>query len=310
MNWLSARVLVGVACVVMGASACSEPPAPKERRSSTTSTLEKPKPSIRTAASKETAKKYGITEWRMFRGKQDLFMTGYDEDGQAVKGISIAFNESDEDGEAQLVTRVHDGSKFTAARSFATQNLTADQLPAGSADFLQQILGDLGGLGDIFQGGGLEAAGIDLPDNAAACGADLTAILDQAIQCTQDAGQAKAAQAACIAAAKVAAQSAADCANVGEVDTTGAELGGIDLSQLGDLGGIDLSQLGGAGGGIDIGQILGQLGGAAGGDGGNPFEGLGGLDLQNPFGGGLGELFGNAQNGDVSFENFGGLFGF
>lgn len=312
------RILLLGAFVLAGTSAACGAPEPiaKEKRGTSQSTLSKPKASIRTAASQDTTDKYGITEWRMFRGKKDLFMTGYDADGEAVKGVSLAIGKSADDGEAEITTRVHDGSKFTAARNLTTQNLTATDLPAGTADFLKQVLGDLGGLDQLFNGGGLDAAGVQLPAGAEGCGADITAILNQALSCTSDAGQAKAAQAACVAAAKKAAESATACQNVGTVDATNADnagdaAGGIDLSQLGlpDLGALGGGAGGAGGAGIDLSKILPA-------DLQNPFanagagDAAGGLDLKNPFGGGLSDLFGNAQNGDVGFEEFGGLFGF
>ena len=49
------------------------------------------------AASAETTAKYGITHWKIFRGKQSMVMTGYDAKGTAVKGVTVGFCKEGED---------------------------------------------------------------------------------------------------------------------------------------------------------------------------------------------------------------------
>ena len=125
------------AFILVGASACAAPEvATKERRGSSQSTLGKPKASIRTAASQETTDKYGITEWKMFRGKKDLFMTGYDADGAAVKGVSLAFGTSADDG----VVLIPRQSVYPVTESDRRQLLTGNGDPATDTTFQGPVL--------------------------------------------------------------------------------------------------------------------------------------------------------------------------
>ncbi|MBX3231431.1 MAG: hypothetical protein KIT84_10835 [Labilithrix sp.] len=273
-------VLAGLTTVVVAAAAtgCSAPELEKkERRSSTTSALGKPKPTLKTAASKETTAQYGITEWRMFRGKKDLFMTGYDDSGKAVKGVSLSFEKAEDSDDAELVTHINDGSGITAARNLATQSLASDAIPADSADFIQQVAGDLGNISGLL-GGELPEIG----EEVVACGANLAAVCQLALQCCAGLWWGKPGDVdSCWAAAKAAVGSAAQCAQAA-VDIAG----GIDLSHY---------KLPKGTGHIDIGAILG-------GHVENPFSGAGVAALANPFGA-TRDLVVDAETGDVDFDN-------
>lgn len=275
-TWKACTVGLVVIGIGASASACAPPEAPaKERRSSTTSALGKPKPAMKTAASKETTKKYGITEWRMFRGKQDLYMTGYDAKGKAVRGVSLAFKESEENGEAELVTNINDGSKASVARNLTTEQLTADAIPASSAEFLELLTGDLGAITEV-----LAAAGIDIPESAVACGMSLATVCQLALQCCAavQGGAVAASIETCLAAAQAAVTAGTEC------KAAGAEIAqGIDLSQVGLPTGVA---------GVNVGAIANVA---------NPFAGKGRANLANVFKA-TDDLACSSANGDVDYQ--------
>lgn len=174
---------LGLASIVtMGSVAgCAAPDMPTEGRGSTSSSLAKPKPTMKVAASKETTAKYGITEWRMFKGKSGVVLTGYDKHGKAVKGVTTGFADSKDTGKPEVVTHINDGSHATLKRSLADDDSASDaDIPEESVEFAKQVAGDLGGLQQTLTS---KATLASIPEAVASCGQTLANLCAYAIQC-------------------------------------------------------------------------------------------------------------------------------
>jgi hypothetical protein len=174
---------LGLASVVtMGSVAgCAAPDMPVEGHGSTTSSLAKPRPTLKAVASKETTAKYGITEWRMYKGKSGVVLTGYDAHGKAVKGVTTGFADSKDTGKPEVVTHINDGSHATLKRSLVAEDSAADaNVPAESVEFAKQVAGDLGGLQQTLTS---QATLASIPEAVATCGQTLANLCAAAIQC-------------------------------------------------------------------------------------------------------------------------------
>lgn len=230
--------------VMFGATAlggCAEVTS-AEKRGSTQSKLLAPQAAIRSAASSETKARYGIVEWRIVRGKKDMFMTGYDENGKAVKGISFGFA-GGTNGEALLHTKLNDGTKFAAVHGFSTQKTVANKsLAKGEGDFVRTVLEDTTRINAIFK-----AKQAVAPTASAACGADLSEVVQRTLQCMGGKARSKAEQAACVAAAKKAAASGATCKGQGTTSSGGGAAAAAGSAAGGAAGGNAAAESAGAG---------------------------------------------------------------
>lgn len=204
MRWVLASTLTAM----IANTGCAAEAAPTERKGSTTSRLGAPKASLETPASAETTSKFGIVEWKIFRSNKDLFMTGYDAKGKAVKGLTAGFGKAADDSEPVVHTKINDGSSFTAVHGLSTNKTLANRSQSeDETAFMKAAFVDASKTNLGFRANRTAGA-----PAASACGADLSAILAQSLSCTQGKATSKAAQAACIAAAKAAATSSASCA--------------------------------------------------------------------------------------------------
>lgn len=204
MRW----VLTSAVTAMIALSGCAAPEAPIEKRGSSTSRLGAPKASLETPASAETTEQFGIVQWKIFKGKKDLFMTGYDAKGKAVKGLTAGFGTSADESESVVHTKINDGSSFTAVHGLTTNKTLANRAQSDDETaFMKAAFVDASKTNLAFR------ANVAGEDTSSACGADLSAILAQSLSCTQ--GKSKAAQAACIAAAKKAAASSGSCQGSG-----------------------------------------------------------------------------------------------
>ena len=342
---LSTKFILLATLTVAAASsaACTaQQPLPEEKGVSKAKLLA-PRPMMKATASPASRAALGVHEWRIYRGRNDVVLTGYDEDGEPVKGVSVGFHASDTD-EATLRTRVLDGNMFAARHEYARgRTLMSAQIPAATSSFLRQALSDIAVLQKVVARTARDGAAS--PRNfgtSPQCGADMMAIVSNALQCIQNNGGS--ANANAIAQCVLAAQSAADvgtaCQATGTTPfdpTQGADpwgAGGMDpMGQAGSCGDpADPYGQGGAGmpcGGADPSDPYGQGGDPYGqdpygqggdpyGQGGNPDDGWGGNGTPNgdwcsdPFGdgaacpscgGGMGDdIYANPMNGDVGYE--------
>lgn len=212
-RWLLASLVAAVVAIT-GCGTSGE----TEGKGSSTQKILTPVASIQTPASKETRAAFGIVEWKIFRSKSDLHMTGYDANGKAVKGITTGFAKSANGGDTELRTKINDGSKFKALHNFRakTNKATSKTLATDSAAFVNAAMTDAGKIHTLFKAKAKTAA--KAPTAAATsaqCGADLSGIMSKALQCMQGKANTKAQQAACIAAAKTAAASSSSCKSTG-----------------------------------------------------------------------------------------------
>lgn len=160
---------------------CAAPEMPAESHGSTTSKLLKPKPTMKAKASKETTAKYGITEWRMYKQRSGVVLTGYDADGKAVKGVTTSFADSKDTGNPEVVTHINDGSHATLKQSLVASDAPADaDVPDESVAFAQQVAGDLGGVQQSLAG---NEALPTVSDAIVTCGKTLANLCATAIQC-------------------------------------------------------------------------------------------------------------------------------
>lgn len=201
--WLVAAIALVAGC------ATSET---NERKKSSSTTDLGPQASVEAAASTTTKEKLGIVEWKIFRSKKDLHLTGYDAKGRAVKGLTAGFSTAKDGSEPVLRTKLNDGSGFAAVHGLRSNSQRATKPALGdSAAFTQAAFADVSKIHGLF------AATVKATPAApgAQCGADLSIIIARALQCMQAKKEAKAEQAACLVAAKKAAAASASCKGTG-----------------------------------------------------------------------------------------------
>ena len=321
----STRFLLLATLTVAAASsaACAPQPAPEER-GVTKAKLLAPRPMMKATASPSSQATLGVHEWRIYRGRHDVFLTGYDEDGKPVKGLSVGFHASADTSEATLRTRILDGSMFAARHDYAQGRTVARaQLSDDSASFVRQALADIAVLRHVVaqttQNGATSKRSFGTTPQ---CGADMMAILSNALQCVQASGGAAnpTAITQCLAAAQSAAGVGSACQVTGTTPfdpTQGADPWGSDpYGQAGQdgMGGDPYGQAGdpyGQGGdpygqgGDPYGQG-GNPGGDPYGQGGDPY-GQSGNPYGDPYGQGdpNGDWGGGLPNGDWCNDPFG-----
>ena len=83
-----------VFCALVAVMAGCAPASDVESRGSQQSKLNQPEATIVAPASEATTNEFGIVEWRVVRSKKELHLTGYDDNGKAVKGITTGFVKS------------------------------------------------------------------------------------------------------------------------------------------------------------------------------------------------------------------------
>jgi len=135
------------ACVAATATGCAAPTAP-EQTGSKTEKLLAPKAVLEAHASAATRKAIGVVKWKVYRGKTDYVLTGYDAKGKPVKGVALAFlpGTSKTQSTPVLRGRVLDGSKFAARREYDARGKVSSNktLATASRTFLQHAILDMG----------------------------------------------------------------------------------------------------------------------------------------------------------------------
>ena len=124
----------------LGAVGCSAPTV-YEAKGHSTQKLLAPRAVVRTGASPKTRSALGVYEWRVYKGKSDFILTGYDKHRKAVRGFSLSFS-GKRSGQAPAVNvRVLDGSGFAGSYDFQRSSLQSS-LAADSQQFLIRAAAD------------------------------------------------------------------------------------------------------------------------------------------------------------------------
>ncbi len=326
-------MLLATAALATSVVGCGEPEV-AEARATTTSRLGAPLPLMKAQASASSNDKLGIKEWRVYRGKNDVLLTGYNAKGSAVKGLSVGFHTQND--ATVLRTRVMDGSLFAARHDYSRSMTAANgAMSEDTASFVKQALSDFKKLSVATHQKVIAShntrtqslhtntitpstTGID-----PACGADMMAVLTNALQCVQSSGTSTQANPTqlqqCLTAAQTASASSGVCSSTvpvdGAWDATQDGMGCYDTDEgAWDSGwganggwgaggyGTGADGMGGAGGAGDWGAGGGGWGDGAGGAGGWG-SGSGGAGWGN---GGPGGAWGNDPFGDGACPSCGG----
>lgn len=252
---ITLRFVMGAALVASTAIGCTAAPAYEPQQSSESKLLA-PKALFRAKASAATKKETGISEWRVFKGKNDFVVTGYDDDESPVGGTAFRF--AKEGAKNVLEARILDGTSFQATYAYGASTSASSQAKATSQKIFRRAAADMLGIrlalqqqGRGYKGNGAAGTTVGLPPGipagvdpfggvadpfgqlGAGCGQDLMSMLMGAFQCVQGAGGLAGAQSnpmqllQCALASQGAATSAGTC-------QPGAPLG--QQGQLGQLG--------------------------------------------------------------------------
>lgn len=261
LRFVAGASLVASMAMATGCTAATE----YEPRRSTESKLLAPKSLFKAKASAATEKVTGITEWRVFRGKNDFVLTGYDADGEPVGGTAFRFVK---DGAHNVLkSRVLDGSSVQATYAYGgTASASATAKPSTQKLFRRAAADMLGirltlqQMGRGYKPTGAAAANpLGLPAGIPAgmdpfggvsdpfgqlgqmgCGGDLVSMLMGALQCAGGAGglTGTAAQSNPMQLLQCALASQGAASTMGTCQAGGNPLGQLaQLGQLGNLGG-------------------------------------------------------------------------
>jgi hypothetical protein len=115
-----------------------------EKKGATTSKYMAPDPIVSVTASDATRAATGIDEWRIYRGKGGVYLTGYDTAGQAVKGLATTFARNDDGTVGHVFTRVNDGSLFAVRHTASTHaRMATKAVSVSSQQFVRRAALDL-----------------------------------------------------------------------------------------------------------------------------------------------------------------------
>src|SRR5262249_37983332 len=150
-SWAQLSILAAVGATAFASSGC-EPPARQETKGITTAKLLVPDPTMTAKASSTTRSMLGIDEWRLYRGRGGVYLTGYDAGGKAVKGLVTVFARNDDGSIANIYTRVNDGSKFVVGHSLGSHRTAATKgIAEDSQAFVRRAALDLAVLHRVAQ---------------------------------------------------------------------------------------------------------------------------------------------------------------
>src|SRR5262245_18632270 len=108
-GWAAVVAVAGLVGAV-GTVGCEGPVYQEERRAPTSKYL-MPEPIMTTKASTETKAALGIDEWRFYRGRGGVYLSGYKMQ-VPVKGLATEFTRDARGNLSRMFMRVNDGSKF------------------------------------------------------------------------------------------------------------------------------------------------------------------------------------------------------
>ena len=143
-----------VAACAIGSTGCAAPT--QEQIGSRTERLLAPEAVLTTQASALTRSELGIAKWKVFRGKSDYVLTGYDAKGKAVKGVSFTWVSSSSKTKSSpvLKARVLDGSRFAARHTYDGKKKTESNktMSSSTSKFLTRATFDMGAAGAAIFG--------------------------------------------------------------------------------------------------------------------------------------------------------------
>jgi hypothetical protein len=102
-----------------------------------------PRPLVQTLASKTTQSLTGVYQWKLFKGKRDYILTGYDKKSRAVQGISFRFSPGTSKAKPNLEITMLDGSKTTSRTDYFHKARTKGKISNKARMFLHRALSDL-----------------------------------------------------------------------------------------------------------------------------------------------------------------------
>ena len=223
---------LSIAASLAAITGCSAQPI--EATGSSNSKLLAPKAVYKALASDQTKQTLGISEWRVYRGKTDFILTGYDAAGKAVKGVSVQFGGKTSSSKPTVTARLLDGTRFAAHHEYGGGSQASDLLKTSSKAFVARAINDMTSLKQQLSWGKKTTttapAAPAAPAAGAACSADMTATMASALQCLSGAGVTtgtpnQAAVLQCVQAALSAAATGTSCQNTGTTGSTGATSG-------------------------------------------------------------------------------------
>lgn len=201
----SVRLFSGaLLAAVTAVAGCSAEPM-REPQQSSQSKLLAPRALFKAKASTETTKAIGVVEWRVFRGRTDFVLTGYDKTGKAIQGASVAFVK---DGKQKVMrARAFDGTFFAGRHVFGGKSASNGTASAKTVSLFHRAVVDMmavraslarqGKISYVPQG--QPPIGLDPNDPNAplqdpfgtlgqSCGNDLMSMMMGALQCLGGAG--------------------------------------------------------------------------------------------------------------------------
>jgi hypothetical protein len=183
-SWLNVGLLVAIGVPSLASSSCAAPTAGEQTRAMATKYIA-PDPILTVQASSETRNTLGIEEWRLFRGKGGVFLSGVDAAGQPVKGLVTSFTRNADGTLGDVFTRVNDGSDFALHHSMRTSARKATRsVPVSSQAFVRRAALDLALLQRIAIAKARAAAAAGTAVNpGAVCRQQLPGVLLQSLQC-------------------------------------------------------------------------------------------------------------------------------
>lgn len=259
---ITLRFVAGAALVTSTAIGCTAAPAYEPQQSSESKLLA-PKSLFKAKASAATKKETGISEWRVFRGKEDFVLTGYDSNGEAVGGTAFRFAK---DGAKNILrARILDGTSFKATYAFGASTSSTSSAKTSTQKLFRRAAADMLGIrltlqemGRGYKGNGAAAnpnlglpqgipAGVDPFGGVAdpfgqlgqmGCGGDLVSMLMGALQCVGGAGGLAGAKSNPMQLLQCALASQGAASSMGTCQSPANPLGQLgQLGQLGNLGG-------------------------------------------------------------------------
>jgi hypothetical protein len=192
---------------------------------STTSKLHAPQAVFKGPATAETKAALGISEWRIYRGKTEYIVTGYDDEGKAVKGVGLSFEGATRSSKAQLNARVLDGSRFSARHLYGGATSSNASLGSLSKSFVSHAVHDM----TMLRMGLKTSITRSAVRTGEACSGDMVKIAMTSLQCISNAKASGSTVSKivkvkrCVAAAESASAAVESCKNAGTTDAADAE---------------------------------------------------------------------------------------
>jgi hypothetical protein len=125
-----------------GAWATTGCAASSENTGETASELRTPIPIFRAVASPDAARELDVHEWRVYRGKHEYVVTGYDPSGRAISGFALGAYGHTASTASHLRMRMLDGSQLKVRPSFQGPSPVSGEMSAKSSKLVARALSD------------------------------------------------------------------------------------------------------------------------------------------------------------------------